>query len=258
MSLGAAIGLFAGTAAGSYFFVQWMKPLVAPSSRAQTPASSQATPQRAVPPTVAVPLPRAPDKPTTPRQMLNDIFEGRDRGHTVTARVEGGAVRIRSSSPGYVYVLAASAGQSEGAPLFVAMLFPRAADTNNHVRAAQTMTLPDLQWPANAEFLAIVSDERREIDVLGSLVGRAVCSSTSRCSEAYGAVVFSTEGLHTTGSGPTPPASTAAPKASGVPKAPASRPATSVSRRCSNILERASLGETLTDDEQAYLTKDCR
>jgi hypothetical protein len=256
LSILAAIGLFALVAAGAFIVVQRMKPFTTPAAPVPTAAAPQATPQATVP--APPPSPRAPDKSTTPRQMLNDIFERRDRGHTVTARVEGGAVRIRSSSPGYVYVLAASAGQSEGAPLFVAVLFPRAEDTNNRVRAAQTMTLPDLQWPADAEFLAIVSDERREIDVLGSLVGRAICASTSRCSEAYGAVVFSTEGLRTTAGTPAPPISAAPPKAPSVPKAPAVRSTPSVSRRCSDILERASLGETLTDDEQAYLTKDCR
>jgi len=258
MSFGAAIGLFAGAAAGSFFFVQWLRPITADSSRVQTPAAPQATPRPAVPPTAAALPPRASDRPSTPRQMLNDIVEGRDRGHTVIARVEGGAVRIRSSRPGYVYVLAASAGQSAGAPLFVAVLFPRADDTNNRIRAAQTMTLPELPWPANAEFLALVSDERREIDVLGSLVGRVVCPSASRCSEAYGAVVFSTAGLRATAGSPAPPSRPSSPKASGAPRAPAARPAPSVSRRCSDILERASLGETLTDEEQAYLTRDCR
>ena len=253
-----AIGLFAVAAVGAFIFVQWMKPFVARSARVPTVTAPQAAPQPTAPPTAPAPPPGAAEKPPAPRPMLNDIFEGRNRGHTVTARVEGGAVRIRSSAPGYVYVLAASAAQSEGAPLFVAVLFPRAADTNNRIRAAQTMTLPDLPWPANAEFLAVVSDERREIDVLGSLMGRPVCSSTSRCSEAYGAVVFSTEGLRATAGTPVPPSSLAPPKASGVPRTPAARSTPSVSRRCSDILERASLGETLTDDEQAYLTKECR
>jgi len=94
--------------------------------------------------------------------------------------------------------------------------------------------------------LAIVSDERRDIDVLGQLVGKAICSSTSSCSESYGAVVFSSEGIRAT---PPVPAAT---------KPPAARPPQAGSRRCSDILERASLGEPLTDEEQTFLTRDCR
>src|SRR4030095_3490644 len=103
-------------------------------------------PRPALPAPSPPPSPRASDKPSDPRQMLKEIFEGRDRGRAVTASVERGTVRIGSATPGYVYVLAASASESDGAPLFVAVLFPRAADTNNRVRPGQRLTLPDLQW----------------------------------------------------------------------------------------------------------------
>jgi len=242
LSAVAAIALFAIAAAGAFYLVQRLRPFTAPAQRVQEVAAPPVMPQAARP----APPPRAPDKPSSPRQMLKEIFDGRDRGHAVTASVERGAVRIGSSTPGYVYVLAASANQSDGAPLFVAVLFPRAADTNNRIRPGQRLTLPDLQWPANAEFLAIVSDERRDIDVLGQLVGKAICASTSPCSESYGAVVFSSEGIRAT---PPIPAAT---------KPPAARPTHAGSRRCSDILERASLGESLTDEEQTFLTKDCR
>jgi hypothetical protein len=242
LAAGVAIVVFAVAAAGSFYLVQRMMPLTVPSQRVREVAAPPVMPQASQP----VPPPRVPDKPSSPRQMLKEIFDGRDRGHAVTASVERGAVRIGSSTPGYVYVLAASANQSDGAPLFVAVLFPRAADTNNRIRPGQRLTLPDLQWPANAEFLAIVSDERRDIDVLGQLVGKAICSSTSPCSESYGAVVFSSEGIRAT---PPVPAAT---------KPPAARPTQAGSRRCSDILERASLGEPLTDEEQTFLTRDCR
>jgi hypothetical protein len=126
------------------------------------------------------------------------------------------------------------------------MLFPRAEDTHNRVRPGQRLTLPDLPWPANAEFLAIVSDERREIDVLGQLVGTVICPSSGPCSESYGAVVFSGEGIGATARNPA------------APKAPAARTPSAGPRRCSDILERASLGESLTDEEQTFLTRDCR
>jgi len=240
--------IFAIAAGGSFYLVQRMRPLTVPPQRVQEAAAPPVTPQASQP--AQVPPPRVAVKPSSPRQMLKEIFDGRDRGHAVTASVERGAVRIGSSMPGYVYVLAASTNQFDGAPLFVSMLFPRAADTNNRVRPGQTLTLPDLPWPANAEFLAIVSDERREIDVLGQLIGTVICPSSGPCSESYGAVVFSSEGIRATARNP------AAPKAA--PNAPAARPPSAGPRRCSDILERASLGESLTDEEQTFLTRECR
>jgi hypothetical protein len=147
-----------------------------------------------------------------------------------------------------VYVLAASTHQSDGAALFVARLFPRAADTSNRVRAGQTLKLPDLEWPKNAELLAIVSDEPRDIDVLGSLAGKVICASGARCSESYGAVVFTTERMRE-------PVRRATPAA---PKAQTSAPTPGVPRRCSDILERASLGEVLTAEEYLFLRRECR
>ena len=184
--------------------------------------------------------------------MLNEVFEGRNREHSVTASVDRGAVRISSSRPGYVYVLAASGDQSEGAVLFVAVLFPKAADTNNRIRPGQPLRLPDLRWPTNAEFLAIVSDKPRDIDVLGSLAGKVICASTARCSESYGAVVFSSEGISSR------EATSDTARSPAAPKALVARPPHAISRRCSDILERASLGEPLTDEEQTFLRRDCR
>ena len=251
LALYAAVGtvLIAGMGSGWLFFARTERRLNAsgPTSRevarpeVMQPASLPAPP----------PSPRAPDKPVGPRQMLNEIFEGRDRGLSVTASVDRGAVRIGASRPGYVYVLAASANQSDGAALFVAVLFPRAADTNNRIRAGQTLRLPDVQWPANAEFLAIVSDERRDIDVLGPLAGKVVCGPAARCSESYGAAFFSSAGTSSPGARDTV-------RSPAAPNAPAARPTYAGSRRCSDILERASLGEPLTDEEQSFLRRDCR
>lgn len=243
------IVLFAVAAAGSFFFVRWIKPHAVPSRRIPEAAAPQVVQPASVP--APPPAARMPDKPFSPRQMLNEIFEGRDRAHSVTASVDSGAVRIGSSRPGYVYVLAASTNQSDSAALFVAVLFPRAAETNNRVGPGRPLQLPNLQWPMNAEFLAIVSDERRDIDVLGPLAGKVICGSTTPCSESYGAVVFSKEGTSREW-----PRDTA--RIPAAPKAPVARPTPAVSRRCSDILERASLGETLTDEEQTFLRIDCR
>jgi len=244
LSAVAGIVIIAGLAAGWFFFPRNEKSLAVSGQPAREVASPQVMRPASLPATP--PAPRPPDKPSSPRQMLNEIFEGRDRGYSVTASVVGGAVRISSSRPGYVYVLAASANQSDVAALFVAVLFPRAADTNNRIRQGQALKLPDLPWPSNAEFLAIVSDEPRDIDVLGPLAGKVICASATQCSESYGAVIFAHDGTRNTARSPA------------TLTAPAARPTSKASRRCSDILERASLGEPLTDEEQTFLRRDCR
>jgi hypothetical protein len=60
--------------------------------------------------------------------MLAEIFEGRDRARSVTASIDRGEVRIGSSKPGYVYVLAASTNQSNGAAPARSVIAPPAAD----------------------------------------------------------------------------------------------------------------------------------
>lgn len=246
------IAMIAGSviAGGAFFLLRGKKPLAVPPQRAQEAAA----PQVKQPARLPAPPPAAstPDRPFSPRQMLNEIFEGRNRGHSVTASVDRGTVRISSSRPGYVYVLAATASQSDVAVLFVAVLFPRAEDTNNRIRPGQMLKLPDSQWPTNAEFLAIVSDEPRVIDALGSMAGKVICASTTQCSESYGAVVFSSEAV----SGEPGTRDTA--RSPAAPKAPAARPTNAVSRRCSDILERASLGEVLTAEEYSFLRRECR
>jgi hypothetical protein len=244
------IAMIAGSviAGGAFFLLRGKKPLAVPPQRAQEAAA----PQVKQPARLPAPAASTPDRPFSPRQMLNEIFEGRNRGHSVTASVDRGTVRISSSRPGYVYVLAAAATQSDVAVLFVAVLFPRAADTNNRIRPGQMLKLPDSQWPTNAEFLAIVSDEPRVIDALGPMAGKVICASTTQCSESYGAVVFSSEAL----SGEPGTRDTA--RSPAAPKAPAARPTNAVSRRCSDILERASLGEVLTAEEYSFLRRECR
>jgi hypothetical protein len=244
------IAMIAGSviAGGAFFLLRGKKPLAVPPQRAQEAAAPQVKQPARLPASAA----STPDRPFSPRQMLNEIFEGRNRGHSVTASVDRGTVRISSSRPGYVYVLAAAATQSDVAVLFVAVLFPRAADTNNRIRPGQMLKLPDSQWPTNAEFLAIVSDEPRVIDALGPMAGKVICASTTQCSESYGAVVFSSEAL----SGEPGTRDTA--RSPAAPKAPAARPTNAVSRRCSDILERASLGEVLTAEEYSFLRRECR
>jgi hypothetical protein len=246
------IAMIAGSviAGGAFFLLRGKRPLAVPPQRAQEAAAPQVKQPAGLP--AAPPAASTPDRPFSPRQMLNEIFEGRNRGHLVTASVDRGTVRISSSRPGYVYVLAAAANQSDVTVLFVAVLFPRAADTNNRIRPGQMLKLPDSQWPTSAEFLAIVSDEPRVIDALGPMAGKVICASTTQCSESYGAVVFSSEAV----SGEPGTRDTA--RSPAAPKAPAARPTNAVSRRCSDILERASLGEVLTAEEYSFLRTECR
>src|SRR5262245_39976320 len=115
MYAGIAI-VFIAAAASGWFLFRLSETRLASTGWISRPAVSPDVTQPASPP--AAPPPRAPDKPVTPRQMLAEIFEGRDRGHAVTASIDRSAVRIGSSRPGYVYVLAASTSQTDSATLF--------------------------------------------------------------------------------------------------------------------------------------------
>jgi len=241
------IVLVAAITAGTLFFLRERKLSAVPGEH-PPPAPTQ---QANHPPSPS-PAPRAPEKAFNPHEMVAEIFEGRNRGHSVTASADAGAIRIGSSRPGYVYVLAAGADQSM---LFVAVLFPSAADTNNRIRPGQTLKLLGSQWPTNAEFLAIVSDEPRDFSAVGSIAGKVVCAAAAPCSESYGAVAFSSDAVRGRDAARSP---AAAPAPAAAPKAPAARPAGTVLKRCSDILERASLGEVLTAEEHTFLRRECR
>jgi uncharacterized protein DUF4384 len=248
------IALVAAIAAGGLFFLRERKLAAVPAQRPSPAPAPQAAPPVARPrPTPSTPTsaPAAPEKAFSPHQMLAEIFEGRNRGHSVTASADAGAVRISSSRPGYVYVLAAGADQSV---LFVAVLFPSAADTNNRIQPGQTLKLPGSQWPTSTEFLAIVSDEPRDFSATGSIAGKVVCGAAAPCSQSYGAVAFSSEAVRGRDAARAPAAG--APAAAQRP--PAARPTGAVLKRCSDILERASLGEVLTAEEHTFLRRDCR
>jgi hypothetical protein len=245
------VALVAAITAGGLFFLRERRLSAVPAQRpSQVPSAPQAPPQ-VVRPTPA-PSAGSPEKAFSPYQMLAEIFEGRNRSHSVTASADGGAVRIGSSRPGYVYVLAAGADQSV---LFVAVLYPSAADTNNRIRPGQTLKLPGSQWPTNTEFLAIVSDEPRDFSATGSIAGKVVCSAAAPCSHSYGAVAFSSDAVKGRDAARAPATGTPPPAAA---KAPAARPSDAVLKRCSDILERASLGEVLTAEEHTFLRRDCR
>jgi hypothetical protein len=189
---------------------------------------------------------RTTDAPSSPRQTFGEILAGRNREHSIIASVGRDEIHISSSRPGYVYLLAGPATQSDPAALPVIVLFPGATDTSNRIRPGQALTVPARKWPENARVLALVSDEPRHLDGLGPLAGTVICGATTRCSESYGAVIVSRDQAHDTARRPI------------TSTAPAVRPTSEASRRCSDILERASLGEALTDDEQLFLRRNCR
>ena len=103
------------------------------------------------------------------------------------------------------------------------------------------------------------------------LVGKAVCAVGGNCSQDYGAASFSVEKIVAPAIEPSavpPPATgrvekraSAAVREPKPPRAPSSEKSSSKinasSDRCSDILERASLGETLTPERMAYLKKEC-
>ena len=234
---------------GASFLLQGKTPPAVPDRPVQE-AAAPPVPQPASPP-APPPSPSAPDQSFSPKQMLNEIFDGRDRGHSVTATVDKGALRISSTKPGYVYIVAAAGNQSDVSVLLFAVLFPR-GETNNRIVPGQTMKLPEQRWPTTAEYLALVSDEPRDFGALGPVAGKVVCASGAKCSEAYGAVVFA-------GDAPSlKPGTRDTARRPAATTAPTVRPPNTVSRRCSDILERASLGESLTDEEQTFLRRDCR
>src|SRR5262249_3376291 len=163
-----AVGLafVVGIGAGWLFFPRQQKRVAVSAPTTREVAPTPVTPPATSPP--PAPSPRAPDKPVasdkpvSPRQMLNEIFEGRDRGLAVNASVAGGAVRVGASRPGYVYVLAASASQSDSGPLFVAVLFPPGGDTHTRTPAGEKLQQPNFEGPPETARPPSARDGRQE------------------------------------------------------------------------------------------------
>ncbi len=237
--------------------------------------------------------PHATARPLTPRQAVSEVFEARNGAHSVIASVirdtgrrgqDRVRLRIVSSRPGYAYVMAIRGiGSSDGAD--VELLFPSSAHTGNRIEPGQPLTLPAPRSPVKAErpaganeFLAIVSDEPRDFDGFrpaargpfrrlrldGTMTGGAApasnplfggtiaCVAAPPCSDSYGAVVFTIDAVQP---GPDAVRTAGQAPATALPAAPTPRHS---SPRCSGLLERASLGEALTSEEQAVLTRDCQ
>jgi hypothetical protein len=168
-----------------------------------------------------------------PVDELDRIFQGRSKDFGVSvelarARVRIGrdklSFRLRSTRPGYLYILMVGTDNEH-----FYQLFPNAIDANNRVAADATVSLPRPGWtmvaggPAGINhFLAFVSAEERDFTQAGlkkvdpfaefpldeaariasqsraagaapsPFLGAAVCSDGS-CSEDYGAAIFTIE-----------------------------------------------------------------
>lgn len=254
------------------------------------PGASSAAEQAAVAP------PRVWDKPFSPEQMIEDVYQARDRNHVVTVSMEKSQLRIgkdeirfriRSAKPGYVYVLSVGRGRYP-----FDLLFPNAVDYNNRIVPDQVLELPGVTWPIGAHgpagtrrLIAIVSESPRDFTGLegepdevflrfpppaaGALyeqyrgtsplfAGKAICGAGSPCPEAYGAASFAVEEI------PNAPeqrvaASVMKPEPAAVPDAPNLIPQRTTSpERCRDIIQRVSLGESLTADDSEFLKKECR
>lgn len=270
--------------------------LPAPSAGAvQTLAAEPAV--AAEPPALAsAPPPSIWNRPFSPEQMLEDVYQARDHTHVMTVSVEKARLvigkdelrfRIRSAKPGYVYVLSVGRGRYP-----FDLLFPNAVDYNNRILPGQVLELPGATWPIGAQgpagtrrLIAIVSESPRDFTGLegepdevflrfapaaasalyekyrgiGPLfAGKALCTFGSPCPDAYGAASFAIEEV------PNVPeqrvaASVMKSEPSAAPDAPKLAPQRTTSpERCRDIIQRVSLGESLTADDSEFLKKECR
>lgn len=191
--------------------------------RAEPPAPPKTPPE--IPPVVEIRL-------FDPSAILSDLFAARDPSHAVTAEATRKTVRVgkdqvqfrvRSSEPGYVYVLLVGTGHEH-----FTMLFPNKLDQNNRIGAKAELVLPRPHWALAAQgpagintFLVIVSprprdfsstglktgdvfaefdpaEARRAFDAAGGsaapFAGTPKCpEAPADCSSAYGAALFTIE-----------------------------------------------------------------
>ena len=176
-------------------------------------------------------------KPFDPIQILDEIFQARNRDHAVTVSVDKAQVRIgkdslnfsiRSSRPGYVYLLMVGTDRSQ-----FWLLFPNAIDKDNRISDSKQLDLPRKGWqmgadgpPGTDQFVAIIADSPRvfhdaglkEGDIFAEFplaaaarlhraydgtvplfAGKATCANTKSggCSQSFGAAVFSIQEIDT-------------------------------------------------------------
>lgn len=177
--------------------------------------------------------PVAPPAVFEPLKMLTDIVTSRDTQHEVEAKVAGNTVKIgkddlrftvRSSKPGYVYVLMLD---TERQHLY--LMFPNASDKNNKIAVGKAMSVPSAssKWTAQGpagldQFVVMVSEFPRDFKAAGwqagdpigefsfdiarrafaaksggpaLFSGEVACGAKAPCSSSYGAASFAIEEL---------------------------------------------------------------
>lgn len=228
----------------------WQSPIEAPAIQSATPLDSQVS---AKTPVISAPIPDVVSSPTAsaavvpvvaapvvpapvfePLKMLTDIVASRDTQHEVEAKVASNTVKIgkddlrftvRSSKPGYVYVLMLD---TERKHLY--LMFPNASDKNNKIAAGKALSVPSpsSKWTAQGpagldQFVVMVSEFPRDFKAAGwqagdpigefsldvarrafetksggsaLLAGEVACAANASCSRSYGATSFAIEELH--------------------------------------------------------------
>jgi serine/threonine protein kinase len=221
LTVAATVTTVATLITSAYFF----------SRKTPSPADIEAS----KPGITALPLQQPPSMaiPFDPIQVLDSIFQARNRDHAVTVSVEKAQVQIgkdrlhfsiRSSKPGYVYLLMVGTDRSQ-----FWLLFPNAIDNDNAIAAGKQLDLPRAGWRMGAEgpagtdqFVVMVSDSPRDFQGAGLkdrnpfaefplteaarlqrahggpvpvFAGKASChgTRTDACSASFGAAVFSIE-----------------------------------------------------------------
>jgi serine/threonine protein kinase len=218
-------------AIGGYFMTRPSSPPTPPPAPlAQAPA--QVPGPTATPTPEPPPAPAAAPKPFTVLDEIDRIFQERDRDHSVTVALDKAQVRIdrdrlsfrvRSSQPGYLYVLMVGTDNQH-----FYKLFPNAVDATNRIEAGKEMVLPRRGWTMVAggpagfnQFVAVVSASPRDFADTGLVnvdpfaefplgdaaalaarhvgtqspfLGKVVCPKRDdSCSDTYGAAVFTIE-----------------------------------------------------------------
>ena len=239
-----AVVTFSVLGAGAWL---WQSPIDAPAAQIETQASAKAplvsapmatsvsSPIVTAPANVAAVAAPAVVAPVVfePLKLLTDIVTGRDVQHEVEAKLANNTVKIgkddlrftvRSSKPGYVYVLMLD---TERKHLY--LMFPNASDKNNKIAAGKVMPVPSpsSKWTAQGpagldQFVVMVSDYPRDFKVAGwqagdpigefsldvarrafegksngaaLFSGEMVCAANAQCLPSYGAASFAIEEL---------------------------------------------------------------
>lgn len=151
------------------------------TATASTPASPAAMPPTAVAlssTSIQPALPNPSIQAASPAALLKQVHEQRDASRPLKVQAIPAVLRINqdplqlsitSAQDGYLYIALAG---SDNKSLY--LLYPNAVDTNNAIRAKQTVTLPRPHWRITAggpqgvdTVLVMVSDSPRDLTSLG-------------------------------------------------------------------------------------------